>query len=441
MSIRTYSKGQSVEYQYKKTGSFALRMSDNISALGIQSDKNFIQLESVENFNKNLYKIREDGFKNCTNLKSVNFSQVGIDALSASSFENCVSLSSLILPTSIRDIGEKCFKNCAELKILSFRWHDEEMNDSGVSLESQLTAFGEEALAGCSNIDGIAFPTSINDVSKIDPLALKDSAVNRVIFLGLPSSEIETIASSKVFGLSRDCILFTSDQKKYKYSAQTESVLEEPEYDPYGTLKTPTAGRTAMKKFFRFSSDVIKWCIDPSSRSGKDAQTFPQVPCPVIVAYCDLKTSVISQKFLENVILDSQFQKQLKSQANCYLFLLSRNGIVDVGSTADPDLAYFRSTLNAGKQIQKPFVSLNFYYKDYFSTTTTTSTNPHDILNLILEGSQRTGFKDFDAEPFDLKLEEPYVETVPTTTPKAKSGYTPWWWNGSSVQSVSEWSI
>ena len=59
-------------------------------------------------------------------------------------------------------------------------------------------------------------------------------------------------------------------------------------------------------------------------------------------------------------------------------------------------------------------MSLNFYYGSNFSTTTTISTNPSEVLELLKTGAERTGFKKFDYSKFDIKLEEPYVETIPS---------------------------
>jgi len=42
------------------------------------------------------------------------------------------------------------------------------------------------------------------------------------------------------------------------------------------------------------------------------------------------------------------------------------------------------------------------------------------------------GFDGFDWESFDVvMLEDPYLETVPTSSPSVWKS--PWWWNGSSA--------
>lgn len=419
-----------------------MRFPNSISSLGIQSTSQiFRQLQEIQNFDDKFYKILNNGLANCTLLSSVTFNQ-SITALEDNSFDNCPSLTSLTLPSSLQSIGNYCFKGCTNLQILGFEWLDEEIDPSITTAGvSQLASLGSSVIANCPKLNGIVVPASINNVSKIDTNAFKDSSLNQVTFLGLPSSQIQAIQSNQVFGLCRNCTIFTSDSKKYTYSTTANIATIDNSYNEYGSVKNATLGNTRLRKFFKFEKDIAQWCVDPSTRTGTSATKFPQVACPIIVAYGDFKTSAISKLFLSNVIENQQFQKSLQTSVNCYLFVLSRSGQIERNNSVDQNLLYFRNTLNDGKSFSRPFVSLNFYYGTNFSSVTTGSTNPTEVLQLITTGAQKTGFSSFQYEPFDIKLEEPYVETIPTGAASAQAGYVPWWWTGSSATSLPTWTV
>ena len=214
-----------------------MRFTNTISALGIQATDSFRQLQAIENLDEKFYRVLENGFKNCTQLSSVTFNQ-SLTALDPSSFENCIALKQLTLPSSLKTIGASCFKGCNNLQMASFDWFDEEIPDGSTATASQLASLGAEAFGSCSRLNGIVVPASVTSTSQIASTAFKDSNISQVTFLGIPSSANETIKSTEVFGNSKNCIFFTSDAKKFVYSAQAKSITQDTSYNLYGSMKS-----------------------------------------------------------------------------------------------------------------------------------------------------------------------------------------------------------
>lgn len=84
-------------------------------------------------------------------------------------------------------------------------------------------------------------------------------------------------------------------------------------------------------------------------------------------------------------------------------------------------------------------MSLNFYYKDKFTSLTTTTTSIPDVIKLIQDGASQTGFDEFKFEDFDIKLEAPYDEQVASGSPKTSKEVSPWWWTGGSAMVIPDW--
>ena len=64
--------------------------------------------------------IGPDAFKNCTNLKSLSFnSRSTINSIGSSAFEGCSSLTSISFPNTVKTIEQNAFRNCSSLTEIS----------------------------------------------------------------------------------------------------------------------------------------------------------------------------------------------------------------------------------------------------------------------------------------------------------------------------------
>lgn len=67
-------------------------------------------------------------------------------------FEDCTELTSIIIPTSVRTIGDNAFKNCSRLASVTFQNN------------SRLVSIGSYAFAHCTDLSNIAFPTQLTSI-------------------------------------------------------------------------------------------------------------------------------------------------------------------------------------------------------------------------------------------------------------------------------------
>ncbi len=116
----------------------------------------------------------ENGFKNCTNLKSITLPD-SIIGLSSSAFENCVSLETVSLPAGLKTISNQAFKGCTSLK--------------SITLPDQVVSVDSEAFCNCTNLEALYFPKGIKE---IEPDILR--GCNQVVIYGYKDTCAEDLA-------------------------------------------------------------------------------------------------------------------------------------------------------------------------------------------------------------------------------------------------------
>lgn len=134
-------------------GVSAFRECDGLSAV--------VMPNTVTTLNKNAY-------QNCTNLKDVklsdNLKRIGTenDHYSGNSFEGCQNLASIDIPASVSWINSFSFKNCANLKTVTFHEGLQVIGGKSfqgcsslvsVSIPKSVTSIGDESFRNCSNIE------------------------------------------------------------------------------------------------------------------------------------------------------------------------------------------------------------------------------------------------------------------------------------------------
>lgn len=87
--------------------------------------------------------VPDGAFKDCTHLKKVTVSE-GVTTIGKSAFEGCTSLEEIVLPESVTKIGDYAFKGCSAL--------------GEVSVPSGVTYMGGASFAGCSSLESIEIP-------------------------------------------------------------------------------------------------------------------------------------------------------------------------------------------------------------------------------------------------------------------------------------------
>ena len=95
-------------------------------------------------------------YQNCTNLKDVklsdNLKRIGAenDHYSGSSFEGCQNLASIDIPASVSWINSFSFKNCVNLKTVTFH--------------EGLQVIGGKSFQGCSSLVSVSIPKSVTSI-------------------------------------------------------------------------------------------------------------------------------------------------------------------------------------------------------------------------------------------------------------------------------------
>lgn len=310
--------------------------------------------------------------------------------------------------------------------------------DSRFRMLYSLAKIGYAILSGDTKLQVLVVPPSIDSISKIDSQAFIGSSLTSVVFLGFSSLLSSSIQSTGMFGVGHDCRFVTSDGTGFTWNEASQIVEVNKNYNQLGSANVSSGKQNRMKlgRLYKFKEELYQWCMDPSLQDT--SKYLHPAQCPMIIIYGDFKTSSRSMRFLKNILENESFAKWLKDEIKCYLFLVDRSGIgVDGSFSSNSDYIFFKSIRPSS--VAQDFVSIDFIYKSNYVSKTFASGSLLDFKLLVTAGMDEAGFSAFDYEAFDVViLEDPYIETIPTTTPSV--WMTPWWWNGSSPQTVPDWN-
>ena len=81
------------------------------------ADENMVEKLVLPN---SLRVIGEGAFEGCINLKSVKLGS-NVESIDAWAFQNCTSLSSITIPSKVKEIGKEAFEGCMKLKKITIQ--------------------------------------------------------------------------------------------------------------------------------------------------------------------------------------------------------------------------------------------------------------------------------------------------------------------------------
>ena len=304
----------------------------------------------------------------------------------------------------------------------------------------QLDKIGYAILDKNEFLKDFVVPSSITQPSQIDSNAFTGSSLSSVIFLGLSSSQANDIKSSYMFGIGHDCWFTTSDSRRFKWIEQTKTITEDSSYRQLGSAKITIGKKNKMwlgKKIYYFEEQLYEWCINPEEQ---DSTKFvkPSI-CPLIIIYGDFKTSIVSRRFLANILENADLYSWLK-EVKCYMFFVDRNGVGICPSSTESSGYSFFKTIHPDDGC-KDFIVVDFIYGTTIITKTFSSSSLEEFKIFLNKGMEQAGFSSFDYEPFDIRfIEDPYEEEIPIKNPSIQAGYDPWWWDGSNVRALPDWN-
>ncbi|EAY19151.1 surface antigen BspA-like [Trichomonas vaginalis G3] len=149
----------------------------NISDITIPNTVKNIKSNSFENstissinFDQNSQPsvIEDYAFRNCTNLKAIEFSSSNSITLGKSTFENCINLEKAI---NILNISDHCFSECTNLrqvtiredaKYIGFKSFENCISLKSISIPSTVETISEYSFLNCNNLESITFSEQNN---------------------------------------------------------------------------------------------------------------------------------------------------------------------------------------------------------------------------------------------------------------------------------------
>ena len=114
--------------------------------------------------------IGQEAFENCDLLEQVTISE-GVETIGDKAFKGCISLASVTIPSSVRTIGASAFEGCS-------------LRDQ-VTISEGVETIGKEAFKGCSRLGSVTIPRSVKTIG--------DNAFDEgteVIFAGFDSDRL-----------------------------------------------------------------------------------------------------------------------------------------------------------------------------------------------------------------------------------------------------------
>ena len=216
-------------------------------------------------------------FDDCTSLTSIKIPS-GVKEIGTYAFDNCISLTSVIIQSGVKKIGRLAFNGCSYLTSINIPSSVTEIGMlafnnckslTSVNIPSSVTEIGDGAFIGCSSLTTVDIPSSVKTIRSFtfynceSLISVKiPSSVTEIgenAFRGCNSlksiyvyaEDVPFIYSSTFGGFdSRNCTLYvpngTSDSySMYMYFGNFKNIVEFDATSIHNTVATPEAQETA----------------------------------------------------------------------------------------------------------------------------------------------------------------------------------------------------
>lgn len=118
--------------------------------------------------------IGESAFGYCGNLKSVSIGN-GVTDIGSSAFDECISLENITIPDSVTRISDYCFRGCTALKSIKLSDNLENLeectfedcvNIENITIPDSVKAIGYSVFGHCDNLKGISIGNGLSNFEK-----------------------------------------------------------------------------------------------------------------------------------------------------------------------------------------------------------------------------------------------------------------------------------
>lgn len=149
----------------------------------------------------NVTYITAQAFKGCTNLTSVDLSNLSITSLDSNTFENCENLQTAVLPNTITSLGNNIFYRCHNLET--------------VNIPSGVTTLKDGLFRDCNKLQSVTIP---NSVTKIERLVFASCDLLSIHIPALVTSF--DVGYYSTFSSNKNCTVITVDSNNAKYDSR-----------------------------------------------------------------------------------------------------------------------------------------------------------------------------------------------------------------------------
>ena len=250
-------------------------------------------------------------FSNCHSLETVNFKNNHTSYVYPKTFENCTSLKNITLPSKIWYISEEMFKGCTSLKSVKFNIYDK--------LSSMINLIQRNAFYGCSSLQELELPETIDSLDCLDDACLSNCALSTITFHGISKASFlkgggsegfaDVIEKTGMFRLCRDCKIICAGNEQLNYAYNSSLVEEYTEPVNYTHLVDKTTTSNFDVANVAASQGKFWWYYnsEPLFAQANSEKT----PCLFIYSLLGCKPC---QTYAKNIFNNPSFQDWAKKQ-------------------------------------------------------------------------------------------------------------------------------
>ena len=136
------------EYVFAKTGIKGINIPDTVTTIRDHTFKNCTALKTI-NWSKSITDIQSYAFENCDALTKLDIPNT-VTNIGTGAFCDCGGLTDIAVPNSVKSLGSRAFENCDAL--------------AKVSISDSVTSMGEKAFYDCDALTDVKLGTGITQI-------------------------------------------------------------------------------------------------------------------------------------------------------------------------------------------------------------------------------------------------------------------------------------